>query len=68
MTYQVDLPKIDSYSIGQLVFWAEAMTVFAGYMYGINPFDQPGVELGKKFAYGLMGRTGFEDFRKKILG
>ncbi len=68
MTYQVTLPKLDADTLGQLVFWAEAMTVFAGYLYGVNPFDQPGVELGKQFAYGLMGRAGFESFSRRIRG
>jgi glucose-6-phosphate isomerase len=31
-------------------------------MYGINPFDQPAVEQGKKFTFGLLHRPGFEDF------
>ena len=39
---------------------AEAATVFAGGLWQINPLDQPGVEAGKKYAYGLMGRKGFE--------
>jgi glucose-6-phosphate isomerase len=37
------------------------MTAFAGGLYGVNPFDQPGVEHGKKLAYGALGREGFED-------
>jgi glucose-6-phosphate isomerase len=35
-------------------------TAVAGEILGINTFDQPGVELGKKFTYALMGRPGFE--------
>ncbi|RJO66089.1 MAG: glucose-6-phosphate isomerase [Myxococcales bacterium] len=66
MTYQVTTPRIDADAVGQLVFWAEAMTVLAGYLYGVDPFDQPGVELGKKFAYGLMGRAGYEEYRQRI--
>ncbi len=66
LTYQITLDRVDADALGQLIFWAEAMTVYAGYLYDINPFDQPGVELGKKFAYGLMGREGFESYRKKI--
>jgi glucose-6-phosphate isomerase len=66
MSYQVSVPKVDAYNLGQLIFWAETMTVLTGYLYGVNPFDQPGVELSKQYAYGLMGRTGFESFRKEI--
>jgi glucose-6-phosphate isomerase len=35
-------------------------TVYAGYFYGVDPLDQPGVELGKQLTYGIMGRKGFE--------
>ena len=68
ISYQVDIPVISADTVGQIVFWAEAMTVFAGYMYKVNPFDQPGVELGKNFAYGLMGRKGFDSYRKRLTG
>ncbi len=67
LSYQVNLPRVDADSVGQLLFWAEAMTVLAGYLYEINPFDQPGVELGKKYAYGLMGRKGFDEYRDRIM-
>ena len=36
-------------------------TVFTGYLYDINPFDQPGVEEGKKYTWGIMGRNGYEE-------
>jgi glucose-6-phosphate isomerase len=39
----------------------EIATAFAGELYGVNAFDQPGVELGKRFTYGMFGRPGFED-------
>ena len=35
-------------------------TVYAGALYDVNPLDQPGVELGKELAYGLMGREGYD--------
>lgn len=35
-------------------------TVYAGALYGVDPLDQPGVELGKRLTYGLLGREGFE--------
>ncbi len=66
LSYEIRLPRLNAETLGQLVFWAEATTCYAGYLYGVNPFDQPGVELGKKFAYGLMGREGFDKFKQKI--
>jgi glucose-6-phosphate isomerase len=38
----------------------ELATVYAGALYGVDPLDQPGVELGKRLTYGLMGREGAE--------
>ena len=38
----------------------EAATIYAGALYGVDPLDQPGVELGKVLTYGLMGREGYE--------
>jgi len=66
MSYEIKLPGINEYTLGQLLFLSEAMTAYAGYLYGVNPFDQPGVELGKKYAYGLMGRKGFESFAAEM--
>ena len=57
--YTITLPEITPYSIGQLVHMLEAKTAISGQLYGVNAFDQPGVEAGKVLAYGLMGRTGY---------
>jgi glucose-6-phosphate isomerase len=54
------LSKVSPESLGALFFLFEAQTAFSGGLYGINAFDQPGVEAGKKIAYGLMGRAGYE--------
>ncbi len=45
---EIVLPKLDAYSLGSLFYLFEVATVFAGGFYNVNPFDQPGVELGKK--------------------
>jgi glucose-6-phosphate isomerase len=55
------LPALDEHALGQVMFLLEAATVAAGHMLNIDPLDQPGVELGKKLTYGLMGRKGFEE-------
>ena len=49
--------------LGYLLYLLEVATVASGYLYDINPLDQPGVEAGKKFTYGLMGRQGFESYK-----
>jgi len=55
------LPEINPFTLGQLLFLLEVQTVFTGGLYDINPMDQPAVESGKHYAYGMMGRSGFED-------
>jgi glucose-6-phosphate isomerase len=60
------LPRLDAHVMGQLIFLLEAATVAAGAMLGINPLDQPGVELSKVLTYGLMGRAGFEEQKKRL--
>ena len=57
----LSLPRIDEEAMGELVFFYEAATAFAGELYDINAFDQPGVEMGKKIAFALMGREGYDD-------
>jgi glucose-6-phosphate isomerase len=60
------VPEVNAFTLGQLLFMLEVQTVFAGGLYHINPLDQPGVEEGKQFAYGLMGRKGFEHKAKEF--
>lgn len=55
------LPQVDAYHFAQLLYLLEVQTSFAGALFGIDPFDQPGVELAKKYTYALMGRKGYED-------
>ncbi len=62
---EITLPEINSYTIGQLLYMYEVQTVFAGCLYGINPLDQPGVEAGKQYTYGMLGRNGFEKMKKE---
>ncbi|HSH44966.1 MAG TPA: glucose-6-phosphate isomerase [Longimicrobiales bacterium] len=60
MNMTVTLPRLDGRALGQLLMMLEIATVYAGALYGVNPLDQPGVELGKRLTYGLMGRPGVE--------
>lgn len=54
------MPRVDAASLGELFMFLQLSTVYAGALYGIDPLDQPGVELGKRLTYGLMGREGAE--------
>lgn len=60
------LPEINPFTIGQLLFLLEVQTIFTGGLYDINPMNQPGVESGKRYTYGMMGRSGFENNAKEI--
>lgn len=52
--------EINDYNLGALFFLYEMAIAFLGYLYNINPFDQPGVELGKIYTKAIMGKRGFE--------
>ncbi|MEW6215174.1 MAG: glucose-6-phosphate isomerase [Nitrospirota bacterium] len=60
------IPRIDAYHMGQLFHFFELVTAFTGFLYGVNPFNQPGVEEGKNLTYGMMGKRGFEAKRKEV--
>lgn len=61
----LNVPRLDEESVGALFAHFEVETALAGYLLDINPFDQPGVETGKLFAHGLLGRPGMEDYRRQ---
>ncbi len=63
---RITVPSVDAYHLGQLFMFFEIVTAFTGFMLGINPFNQPGVEEGKHFTYGMMGKKGFEERRKEV--
>lgn len=60
------LPRLDAESVGALIMFMEMQTAYAGYLYNINPYDQPAVEQGKKFTFGLLNRPGYESFREQF--
>ncbi|MCE9625475.1 MAG: glucose-6-phosphate isomerase [Deltaproteobacteria bacterium] len=60
--FKLQLYGADAYTLGQLFYLFEIATVYVGGLLGVNPYDQPGVELGKKYIYGKLGRQGSEEF------
>lgn len=64
----VTLDRVDEEHIGAFLQMMEFQTAFAGELLGIDAFDQEGVELGKKFTFGLMGRKGYEEFKARVEG
>jgi glucose-6-phosphate isomerase len=61
MTIRLD--AVDAWHVGGLIFLLELATAYAGALYDIDAFDQPGVELGKQFTYAILGRPGSEAAR-----
>jgi glucose-6-phosphate isomerase len=61
----ITLERLDAWHVGGLIMLLEMATIYAGALYGIDPLDQPGVELGKRFTYALLGRADAEDARRE---
>lgn len=66
MSSVLRLSSVNAEMLGELLMFFQVATGFAGVWYGVDPFDQPGVELGKVLTYGAMGRKGFDE--KKTAG
>ena len=60
------IDKINEYNLGALFMLYEMVIAFLGYLYEVNPFDQPGVELGKIYTKAIMGKRGLEDKQETI--
>jgi len=65
---RIHVPLLDEEALGALFAHFEVETALTGYLLGIDPFDQPGVEAGKRFAHGLLGRPGMEDWGRRARG
>jgi glucose-6-phosphate isomerase len=61
----IHLERVDAAHVGELMIMLEIATAYAGQLYGIDAFNQPGVELGKQFAYALLGRPAAEQAKKE---
>ncbi len=62
----VEIPELTPYYFGALVYFFEKACAVSGYLLGVNPFDQPGVEEYKTNMFALLGKPGFEEQRKQI--
>jgi len=63
---RIELPKLNEYYLGQLMYFFEKACGISGYLLGVNPFDQPGVEAYKKNMFALLEKRGFEEETKKL--
>ncbi|MBE7022503.1 MAG: glucose-6-phosphate isomerase [Ruminococcaceae bacterium] len=57
----LNIPELNEYYFGQLVYFFEKACGISGYLLGVNPFNQPGVEAYKKNMFALLGKPGYED-------
>lgn len=62
----LQVPEINEYWFGQLVYFFEKACGISGYLLGVNPFDQPGVEAYKKNMFALLGKPGFEAEKARL--
>lgn len=60
------IPAMDEYTLGYTMYFFEIAVGISGYLNGVNPFDQPGVEAYKKNMFALLGKPGFEDLAKEL--
>ena len=58
--------RVNAYTVGQFIYLYEVTASFAGALFGINPYDQPAVELGKEATFALMGKPGNEELAQQI--
>ena len=63
----VNVPEQNEFYLGQLFYFFEFACGVSGYILGVNPFDQPGVESYKKNMFALLGKPGFEEQRAELL-
>jgi glucose-6-phosphate isomerase len=59
MNCTLGLPDLSPASVGEAIMFFQIATGYAGVWYGVDPFDQPGVELGKRLTFSALGRPGY---------
>ncbi len=62
----IEVDKLDEYNFGEMVYFFERACAISGYMLGVNPFNQPGVESYKKNMFALLGKPGYESQKAEL--
>ena len=62
----LEVEKQDEFNLGYLIYFLEKACAVSGYMLGVNPFDQPGVESYKKNMFALLGKPGYEEQKAEL--
>ncbi|MEF9958819.1 MAG: glucose-6-phosphate isomerase [Niameybacter sp.] len=63
----INVPELDAFTVGKLIYFFEKACGISGYLLGVNPFDQPGVEEYKKNMFALLGKKGYEELREVLV-
>ena len=63
---KIEIPTLDEYYLGQLIYFFEIACGISGYMLDVNPFDQPGVEAYKNNMFALLNKPGYEEAGKEL--
>lgn len=64
--FVIEIDKADEENLGRLIYFFEKACAISGYMLGVNPFDQPGVESYKKNMFALLGKPGYEGAKAEL--
>ncbi len=64
----INIPEMTEYYFGKLVYFFMKACAISGYILGVNPFNQPGVESYKQNIFALLGKPGFESLRQRLKG
>lgn len=62
----IEFETMDEYNLGELIYFLEKSCAVSGYMLGVNPFNQPGVESYKKNMFALLGKPGYEELAREL--
>lgn len=62
----ISVPEMNEYELGHLIYFFEKACAISGYMLGVNPFNQPGVESYKKNMFALLGKSGYESQKAEL--
>lgn len=62
----LNMPEVNEFELGYLIYFFEKACAVSGYVLGVNPFDQPGVEAYKKNMFALLGKPGYEEEKEKL--
>lgn len=62
----ISLNRLDEENLGELIYFFEKACAVSGYLLGVNPFDQPGVEAYKKNMFALLGKPGYEEMKRSL--